>query len=79
MVTILSIIWIVFFVMFSHERPKGFAPYLIGALMTFIIGLELLKHSDIIIMNDSYHIMDDNFCGNDNCKRMIDDYKKMNK
>jgi hypothetical protein len=43
--------------------------------MTFIIGLELLGRSDMIIfLNPSYHVQDEDFCNNDNCKRMIKDF-----
>lgn len=75
MTTLLCLIWITLFAIFSHEKPKGIAPYLIGGVMTFIIGLELLSRSDMIIfLNPSYHVQDEDFCKNDNCKRMIVDF-----
>lgn len=75
MTTLLCLIWITLFSIFSHEKPKGIAPYLIGCVMTFIIGLELLGRSDMVIfLNPSYHVQDEDFCNNDNCKRMIKDF-----
>ena len=75
MTTLLCLIWITLFAIFSHEKPKGIAPYLIGGVMTFIIGLELLSRSDMVIfLNPSYHIEDADFCNNDNCKRMVADF-----
>lgn len=75
MTTLLCLIWITLFAIFSHEKPKGIAPYLIGGVMTFIIGLELLSRSDMVIfLNPSYHVQDEDFCKNDNCKRMVEDF-----
>lgn len=75
MTTLLCLIWITLFAIFSHEKPKGIAPYLIGGVMTFIIGLELLSRSDMVIfLNPSYHVQDEDFCKNDNCKRMVADF-----
>lgn len=75
MTTLLCLIWITLFSIFSHEKPKGIATYLIGGVMTFIIGLELLSRSDMVIfLNPSYHVQDEDFCKNDNCKRMVEDF-----
>jgi hypothetical protein len=75
MTLLLSLLWITLFAIFSYEKPKGIAPYLIGGVLTFIIGLELLSRSDMIIfLNPSYHVQDEDFCNNDNCKRMVEDF-----
>jgi len=76
MTLLLSLLWITLFAIFSYEKPKGIAPYLIGGVMTFIIGLQILARSEMIIyLKPSYDIMDNDFCGNDNCRKMIYDYK----